>query len=296
MTAERPEKLASATPMEAPAAPVMLRDMAAAPLGPPAWQGEGIAAGGTPGVHREADDAALRQAQRLDAIGRLSGGLAHDFNNLLTAIGGSLELLDRHVTTAAGRRLLDTARRAAHRGGELTGKLLAFSRNQHLAPRAVDLNRLLGQARAAIERALGPKIAIETALASDLAPAMVDPAQIELALLHLAANARDAMPEGGRVTIGTRNAVAPDKGAPADLPPGGYVAVSVTDTGAGIEPRLLNRVLEPFFTTKDAGVGSGLGLSVVYGTVKQSGGSLRIESAARSGTRVELFLPRARGP
>lgn len=125
---------------------------------------------------------------------------------------------------------------------------------------------------------------------------MVDPAQIELAVLHLAANARDAMPEGGRVTIGTRNAVMPEKGAPADLSPGVYVAVYVADTGTGIEPRLLDRVLEPFFTTKGAGAGSGLGLSMVYGTVKQSGGSLRIESGHRSGTRVELFLPRAPAP
>lgn len=296
MTAEGREELARSAPIETPAASAMFRDIAASSLGAPALQAEGIAAGAAPGPHRKADDTAARQAQKLDAIGRLSGGLAHDFNNLLTAIGGSLELLDRHVTTAAGRRLLDTARRAAHRGAELTGKLLAFSRNQHLAPRAVDLNGLLGQARAAIEHALGPKVAIETALAPDLAPAMVDPAQLELAVLHLAANARDAMPEGGRVTIRTRNAVAPDEGAPADLPPGAYVAVSVTDTGTGIEPRLLDRVIEPFFTTKAVGLGSGLGLSLVYGTVKQSGGSLRIESGRRSGTRVELFLPRAPGP
>ena len=293
MTAEGPEELAGSAPTETPA---IFRGGTAPSLSPLAWQAEGIAPGGALGAHREPDDAASRQAQKLDAIGRLSGGLAHDFNNLLTAIGGSLELLDRHVTTAAGRRLLDTARRAAHRGAELTGKLLAFSRNQHLAPRAVDLNRLVAQARAGIERALGPKVAIETALAPDLCPAMVDPAQLELAMLHLAANARDAMPEGGRVTIGTRNAVAPGTGAPADLPPGAYVAVSVTDTGAGIEPGLLDRVLEPFFTTKGAALGSGLGLSMVYGTVKQSGGSLRIESARRSGTRVELFLPRAAAP
>ena len=296
MTAQGPEELTRSAQIETPAAPAIFRDMAAPAAGPPASQGEGIATGAAQGVHREPDDPASQQAQRLDAIGRLSGGLAHDFNNLLTAIGGSLELLDRHVTSAAGRRLLATALRAAHRGAELTGKLLAFSRNQHLAPRAVDLNRLLGQARGGIERALGPKIAVETALAPDLCPAMVDPAQIELAVLHLAANARDAMPEGGLVTIGTRNAVAPDKTAPADLPPGAYVAVSVADTGAGIEPKLLERVFEPFFTTKDVGIGSGLGLSIVYGTVKQSGGSLRIESCRRSGTRIELFLPRAPGP
>lgn len=295
MTAERPEELGSAVTDTAPGA-AMFCDMAALSTAAAVREGAASAAGATPGMRREPDEAASRQAQKMDAIGRLSGGLAHDFNNLLTAIGGSLELLDRHVTTAAGRRLLDTARRAAHRGAELTGKLLAFSRNQHLAPRPVDLNRLLGQARAGIEHTVGPKIAIETALAPDLSPAMVDPAQIELAVLHLAANARDAMPEGGRVTIGTRNAVMPEKGAPADLSPGVYVAVYVADTGTGIEPRLLDRVLEPFFTTKGAGAGSGLGLSMVYGTVKQSGGSLRIESGHRSGTRVELFLPRAPAP
>jgi signal transduction histidine kinase len=236
---------------------------------------------------------AFRQAQKMEAIGQLTGGVAHDFNNLLTAIWGSLEMLERHVTSPQGCKLLQTATRAAHRGAELTEKLLAFSRKQHLIPQAVDLNQLAIDGRDMVERSVGPNVHVEMALAPELWPALVDPVQIELAILNLAINSRDAMPRGGRLTIRTRNAIIPVMGAPADLAPGDYVAIAVADTGTGIAPEVLDRVLDPFFTTKDVGKGSGLGLSMVYGVVKQSGGSLRIDTALGSGTTIELLLPRA---
>jgi signal transduction histidine kinase len=236
---------------------------------------------------------AFRQAQKLEAIGQLTSGVAHDFNNLLMAIWGSLEMLEHHITSPRGCKLLHTAMRAAQRGADLTEKLLAFSRKQQLRPQAVDLNRLVTNARDMVERSVGPNIAIEIVLAPDLWPATADPMQIELALLNLAINSRDAMPSGGRLKITTGNAVVPAKGRPADLAPGEYVAVSVADTGTGIAPELLDRVLDPFFTTKEVGKGSGLGLSMVYGVVKQLGGGLRIDTALGAGTSVELLLPRA---
>jgi signal transduction histidine kinase len=236
---------------------------------------------------------AFHQTEKMEAIGQLTGGIAHDFNNLLTAIWGSLELLERQVTTARERRLLRIASRAAHRGAELTGNLLAFSRMQHLLPEAVNLNRLVTDGRKMIERTIGSNVKIEMALAPDLQPAKVDPAKLELAIQNLAVNARDAMPEGGRLSIKTRNAAIPEEGSPPDLMPGEYVAISIADTGTGIEPELVDRVVEPFFTTKSAGNGSGLGLSMVHGLVKQSGGSLRIATKRGAGTLIELFLPRA---
>jgi signal transduction histidine kinase len=261
---------------------------------------------------------AFSQTQKMEAIGQLTGGVAHDFNNLLTAIWGSLELLERHVTSASGRRLLQTATRAAHRGAELTEKLLAFSRKQLLLPSPVDLNKMLAERREQLERSAGPKVKLRLVLAPELWPGMVDPTQIELAVRNLAVNSGDAMPQGGELTITTANvAIAPpgdsadratvhrapadrapaDRAtvdlAAADLAPGDYIAISVADTGTGIAPELLGRVLEPFFTTKDVGKGSGLGLSMVYGLMKQSGGSLRIDSEVGRGTLVELLLPRA---
>ena len=236
---------------------------------------------------------AFRQAQKMEAIGQLTGGIAHDFNNLLTAILGSLEMLERHVTNPQGLRLLRTASRAADRGAELTENLLAFSRKQRLSPQPVDLNRVVASSRDMVERSVGPNIRIETVLAPDLRPALVDPIQIELAILNLAINARDAMPQGGRLTFRTHDAVITASAASADLAAGEYVAIAVADTGTGIAPELLNRVLDPFFTTKDVGKGSGLGLSMVYGLVKQSGGGLRIDTELGRGTTVELLLPRA---
>lgn len=236
---------------------------------------------------------AFRQAQKMEAMGQLTAGIAHDFNNLLTAIWGSLEMLERQVTSKSGLRLLQTAIRTAHRGAELTGKLLAFSRKQHLVPEPVDLNGLVTAIRDMLDRAIGPAVTIETALAPDLWQAMVDPSQIELAILNLAINSRDAMPEGGQAIIATRNVPIPPGAGSPDLAVGDYVGISVADTGTGIAPDLLGKVLEPFFTTKDVGKGSGLGLSMVYGMVKQSGGSLRIDSKPGSGTLVELLLPRA---
>lgn len=238
-------------------------------------------------------EATFRQARKMEAIGQLTGGVAHDFNNLLTAIWGSLELLERHVTSEAGSKLLRTATRAAHRGAELTEKLLAFSRRQHLHPTVVDLNRLVSNARDLVARSVGPDVELDLVLEPGLWPAMADPGQIELAILNLATNSREAMPGGGRMTIKTRNAVVAAMGGAADLAAGEYVGIAVADTGTGIEPTLLDRVLDPFFTTKEIGKGSGLGLSMVFGVVKQLGGGLHIDTKLGSGTSVELLLPRA---
>jgi signal transduction histidine kinase len=231
------------------------------------------------------------RAERLEKIAALGVDIA------AAERSGQLEVRPWEDAHLRERRFdqfaMQTATRAAHRGAELTEKLLAFSRKQHLIPQAVDLNRLVIDGRDMVERSVGPNVHIETSLSPDLWPAMVDPVQLELAILNLAINSRDAMPRGGRLTISTRNAIIPAIGAAADLTPGDYVAISVADTGTGIAPELLDRVLDPFFTTKEVGKGSGLGLSMVYGVVKQSGGSLHIDTELGSGTAIELLLPRA---
>jgi CheY-like chemotaxis protein len=223
----------------------------------------------------------------------LAGGVAHDFNNLLTAIGGALELLRARLP--AGQegfvRLLDTALGAAERGGKLTGQLLAFSRRQQLLPVPSDLNMTVITLSSLLGSTLGRSIRIQTDLVQDLWPAMVDPSQIEAAILNLAINARDAMPEGGVLTIATRNVPLSVGGS---LLPGDYVAVRVADTGTGMTPELIAQVFEPFFTTKEPGFGSGLGLSQVHGLAVQSGGDVRIESKPGEGTAVTLLLPRAK--
>ncbi len=243
-------------------------------------------------AERQRTEEALLQSQKLEAIGQLTSGVAHDFNNLLTGVMGNLELLERRLKSEELLRRLRAARTAAERGARLTQQLLAFSRKQRLAPTSLDLNRMVGEASDMLSRTIGTTVLIETVLTNRLWPALVDPTQIELVLLNLAINARDAMPDGGRLTIRTanvgRNAV------PAYLTPGDYVQISVTDTGEGMTEEVLSRAVEPFFTTKEVGKGSGLGLSMVHGVATQSGGGMRIDSQLGRGTTVSVYLPRAR--
>ena len=242
---------------------------------------------------REAAEAAFRQAQKLEAVGQLSSGVAHDFNNLLTAILGNLELLDMRLADEHLRKLAQAAMRSARRGAKLNEQMLAFSRKQHLAPTSVDLNALVMGIEDMLRRTLGGTVEVTTALAPDLWPALVDPHQLELVILNLAINARDAMPFGGRVLIETRNTKASKLDKSIDLAPGDYVVVSVTDNGEGMSEEVLARACEPFYTTKEPGKGTGLGLAQVYGLARQSGGGLRIESAVGQGTTVEVYLPRS---
>ena len=244
-------------------------------------------------AERERAEAALRQAQKMDAVGQLASGVAHDFNNLLAVILGNLELLDMRLGDEQLRRLVESAARAARRGAKLNEQMLAFSRRQRLAPRSIDLNKLIGGIEELLERTLGGNIEVATGLAPDLWPALIDPHQVELVVLNLAINARDAMPFGGTVRIESRNIAADRLDPSLGLPPGDYVLLSVADTGVGMNERVLARACEPFFTTKEVGKGSGLGLAQVYGVAQQSGGGLRIRSAVGKGTTIELYLPRS---
>ena len=247
-------------------------------------------------AERERVEDALRQAQKMEAVGQLTGGLAHDFNNLLTGISGSLELLQMRV--ANGRtdgldRYVAMAQGAATRAAALTHRLLAFSRRQTLDPKPTDANHLVTGMAELLERTVGPAITMETALAAGLWPTLCDPHQLENALLNLCINARDAMPDGGRLTIGTAN-VCLDQSAVRDgqMAPGQYVALSVTDTGIGMTPDIVARAFDPFFTTKPIGEGTGLGLSMIYGFARQSGGQALIASVPGQGTTVRICLPR----
>ena len=245
-------------------------------------------------AERQRTEEALRQSQKLEAIGQLTSGVAHDFNNLLTDVLGNLELLERRLKSEGSLRRLRSARAAAERGAQLTHQLLAFSRKQHLAPTALDLNRLVSDASDLLFRTIGATVRIETVLTEGLWPALVDHTQIELVLLNLAINARDAMPAGGRVTIRTANISRSD--APPELRPGDYVLISVADSGEGMTEEVRSKAVEPFFTTKEMGKGSGLGLSMVHGVATQSGGGLRIDSRVGRGTTVNVYLPRSRRP
>ena len=244
---------------------------------------------------------ALRQAQKMEAVGQLTGGIAHDFNNLLTGITGSLELLERRLAsgrTAGLDRYIDAAQSSAKRAAALTQRLLAFSRRQTLDPRPLDANRLISGMEDLIRRSIGPTILLEVAHAGGLWTTRVDPGQLENALLNLCINARDAMaPGGGRLTIETANKWLDDRAArDRDLAPGQYVSICVTDTGAGMTPEVIDRAFDPFFTTKPLGQGTGLGLSMIYGFVRQSGGQVRIYSEVGAGTTMCLYLPRHLGP
>ena len=244
-------------------------------------------------------EAALRQSQKMEAVGQLTGGLAHDFNNLLTGIMGSLELLKTRVEqgrTGGLDRFITAAQGSASRAAALTHRLLAFSRRQTLEPRATDVNRLVSGMEDLVRRTVGPAIAVEVAGPSDLWGTLVDPSQLENALLNLCINARDAMPDGGQLRIETGNLCLDERTARAyGLPPGSYVFLVVTDTGTGMTPEVAAKAFDPFFTTKPIGQGTGLGLSMIYGFVQQSGGAVRIHSAPGQGTAVRLFLPRHAG-
>jgi PAS domain S-box-containing protein len=242
----------------------------------------------------------LRQAQKMEAVGQLTGGIAHDFNNLLTGIIGSMDMMQARI--AQGRiadveRYIIAARTSADRAAALTHRLLAFSRRQTLDPRPTEINRLVTGMEDLIRRTLGPSIAVEVVTAAGLWPTMVDRNQLESALLNLCINAHHAMPHGGRVTIETGNRWLDDRAARMrDLAPGQYVSLSVSDSGTGMTEEVKARAFDPFFTTKPIGMGTGLGLSMIYGFVRQSGGHVRIYSELGRGTAVTLYLPRAGGP
>ena len=235
----------------------------------------------------------LHQAQKMDAVGQLTGGVAHDFNNLLTVIIGALDL-DPERVPAEMRPSIEQALRAAERGAALTHRLLAFSRQQMLVTRSVDFNRLIDDMDELLRRTLGEHVEVELKLADDLWPALADSGQVENSLLNLAINARDAMPDGGKLTIETSNMHLDEDYASsnAEVAAGDYVMMTVTDTGTGMPPDVLAHVFEPFFTTKEVGKGTGLGLSMIYGFAKQSGGHAKIYSEVGHGTTVRLYLPR----
>ena len=244
---------------------------------------------------REQAETALRQAQKMEAIGQLTGGIAHDFNNLLQVIMGNLEVLQRRdlVENDVAKRLVAAAARGAERAATLTQRLLAFARRQPLNPKPLDVNALVAGMSELLHRSLGEGIVIQTVLATGLWRVAVDANQLESALLNLAVNARDAMPSGGRLTIETENAHLDEAHASAqEAKAGDYVSIAVTDTGTGMSRDVLQKAFEPFFTTKDFGKGSGLGLSQAYGFMRQSGGHVRIDSEVGSGTTVRLYLPR----
>jgi signal transduction histidine kinase/ActR/RegA family two-component response regulator len=247
---------------------------------------------------RQAEDQ-LRQAQKMEAVGQLTGGLAHDFNNLLTGMMGNLELLQ--VRVARGRlddldRLINAAQGAGRRAAALTQRLLAFSRRQTLDPRPTDVNRLIAGMEDMLRRTIGATSEIEVVGAAGLWTANIDAGQLENALLNLCINGRDAMPEGGKLTIETANKWIDERIAgERDLEPGQYISLCVTDTGTGMSAETIRRAFEPFYTTKPIGQGTGLGLSMIYGFARQSGGQVRIYSELGQGTTVCIYLPRHHG-
>ncbi len=245
-------------------------------------------------TERRQVEESLRQTQKLEVIGQLTGGVAHDFNNLLTAVLGNIELASLRTNDQNVLSVLKSAGHAAERGAKLTGQLLAFARKQHLAPRVVSLNELVSGMGDLLLQTIGAAIRIETVLEKDIWAVMIDPTQLELVILNLAINSRDAMPNGGRLTVATRNIAISDRNRPAGLPEREYVAISVSDTGSGMPQEVTARAFEPFFTTKPIGQGTGLGLSQVLGFAQQSEGEVRLNSRPGEGTTVTIFLPRSR--
>jgi signal transduction histidine kinase/ActR/RegA family two-component response regulator len=239
---------------------------------------------------------ALRQSQKMEAVGQLTGGIAHDFNNMLAVVVSSLDLLARKFLKddPQAMRYVDAARNGTQRAAQLTQRLLAFSRQQPLRPEAINANRLVAGMSDLLRHSIGGAIALEAVQAGGLWRTHADPNQLESAILNLAVNARDAMPEGGRLTIETANAHLDERyvAEQVGVLPGQYVMVAVTDTGSGMTPEVLTRAFDPFFTTKEVGRGTGLGLSQVYGFVKQSGGHVKIYSEPGQGTTVKIYLPR----
>jgi PAS domain S-box-containing protein len=254
---------------------------------------------------RKKAEESLRQAQKMEAVGQLTGGVAHDFNNLLTVVLGGLDAIGRHIpnlpaspATARILRAREMAMQGAQRAVTLTNRLLAFSRQQPLAPKPIDANKLIGEMCELLRRTLGEAVSLETVLAAGLWLAHADAHQLESALLNLTLNARDAMPNGGKLTIETANCYLDDSyvaslAEPVD--PGQYVMVAVGDTGSGMDKTTIDRAFEPFFTTKEVGKGTGLGLSQVYGFVRQSAGHIKLYSESGEGTTVKIYLPRYAG-
>lgn len=244
-------------------------------------------------TRRRATEDALVRSQRMDAVGRMTGGISHDFNNLLTVIIGNLELLEMTETAAKSKALISDALAAAELGADLTSRLMVFSRKSALRPEAIDLHQTMGRSLALLKRAIGAHCRVETTMSDDLWHVKADPTQLQTAILNLALNAQDAMPNGGRMLIEARNVVVDDRYAAQDLDVtlGRYVRLSLSDTGEGMTPQARDRALEPFYTTKPAGKGTGLGLSMVYGFVRQSGGHLTIYSELGLGTTVSLYFP-----
>ena len=246
----------------------------------------------------EATEGQIRQAQKMEAVGQLTGGIAHDFNNILTVITGTIQILGEEVANrpdlAAIAELID---QAAARGAELTAHLLAFARLQPLQPRKVDINSLLIDSARLLRPTLGEHVEIDSILADDAAPALVDPSQLATTILNLALNARDAMPEGGKLTLESKNVVLDESyvGSNREVAAGNYVMIAVSDSGCGIAVDHLDRVFEPFFTTKEVGKGTGLGLSMVYGFIRQSNGHIKVYSEVGHGTTVKIYLPQATG-
>jgi len=245
---------------------------------------------------REAAEDQVRQMQKMESIGQLTGGIAHDFNNMLAIVIGSLDMARHRLDTdpVRARTYIDNAEEGAKRAAQLTARLLAFSRQQPLAPEPTDINKLVGETSELIRRTIGEQIRLETVLAGGLWRAHVDRSQLENAILNLAVNARDAMPETGKITLETANTHLDDEYARghADVKSGQYVVICVTDTGSGMPPDVIARAFDPFFTTKQVGKGTGLGLSQVFGFVKQSGGHVKIYSEEGVGTTVKLYLSR----
>jgi signal transduction histidine kinase/CheY-like chemotaxis protein len=244
---------------------------------------------------REAAQSQLHEMQKMESLGQLTGGIAHDFNNLLMIVLGNLHLLRKRLPEDPRMsRMLDGAIQGAERGASLTKRMLAFARRQQLRPEAVDVAQLIDSIFDMLSRSIGATIVIDTKFQAGSPPTFVDPNQLELALLNLILNSRDAMPEGGRITIAVRHET--DKSRrPLDLVDGEYICVTVTDSGTGMDESTLKRATEPFFTSKGVGKGTGLGLSMVHGLAAQSGGTLRITSEFGSGTIVEMWLPVATG-
>ncbi|HEX8654042.1 MAG TPA: ATP-binding protein [Allosphingosinicella sp.] len=245
----------------------------------------------------ESTQASLVQAQKMEAVGQLTGGIAHDFNNMLAIIVGNLDIARRRLAQGRGDvgRQIDSALDGARRAAALTQRLLVFARRQPLEPMVTDLNRLLGDLSELLRRTIGEQVRIEAVPAPSVWPVCVDRAQMESAVINLAINARDAMPGGGVLRIETLNMIQDEAGPEDGLAPGDYVMVAVSDSGSGMAPEVAARAFEPFFTTKEVGRGTGLGLSQVYGFVRQSGGHVDIDSAPGAGTTIRLYLPRHEG-
>ncbi|MFQ5971092.1 MAG: PAS domain S-box protein, partial [Alphaproteobacteria bacterium] len=248
-------------------------------------------------TYRRRIERELLQAQKMEAVGQLTGGVAHDFNNLLTVIMGNLEMLEARLEGDRNREILGQAQEAAGLGAQLTARLLAFARRQALEPRLIDLNQLVLGTSDLLQRTLGETIQVNSILAKDLWQTVADPGQVENVLLNLAINARDAMADGGALTIETANAHLDEAYAVSTtgVLPGDYVMLAVTDTGHGMTRAIQERAFEPFFTTKEAGTGTGLGLSMVYGFVRQSGGHVSLESEPGQGSTLRIYLPRTDG-